>query len=164
MQITMLKNIGQRIKEAREELNVSQKDLGMSLGLSDKAISAYEANRTIPPLETLVRIAQELHKPLDYFIQSDSNTFRIESQLSKIENILTQFLFEIAHIRKQLDLPRKEGPIDPNARLLATDESPIEATTSPHSPKEDEEVVDAIEQEIETLLTEEDDEESPQTN
>lgn len=101
----MLNNIGLKIKEAREEQNVSQKDLGMALGLTDKAISAYEACRTVPPLETLVRIADELHKPLDYFIHNETNTFRMESQLSKIENILTQFLFEITEMRKQLSEP-----------------------------------------------------------
>ena len=101
----MLRNIGKKIKEAREEQNLSQKDLGMSLGLTDKAISAYEACRTVPPLETLVRIAAELHKPLDYFIHNETNTFRIETQLSRMENTIVQFLSEITTIRKGLNLP-----------------------------------------------------------
>jgi transcriptional regulator with XRE-family HTH domain len=100
----MLKNIGTKIKEAREEQNISQKDLGMSLGLTDKAISAYEACRTIPPLETLVRIAEELHKPLDYFIHNETNAFRIETQLSRMENTITEFLAEITAIRKSLNI------------------------------------------------------------
>lgn len=98
----MLENIGTKIKDAREEQNMSQKDLGMSLGLTDKAISAYEACRTIPPLETLVRIAEELHKPLDYFIHNEPNSFRIETQLARIENSVSQFLIEITAIRKNL--------------------------------------------------------------
>jgi transcriptional regulator with XRE-family HTH domain len=96
----MLDDLGDKIRKARTEQSVSQKDLGVSLGLSDKAVSAYESNRTIPPLETLIRIAEELNKPLDYFIKGNSEDYAIESQLSRIEKELSNVQKELARIKR----------------------------------------------------------------
>jgi transcriptional regulator with XRE-family HTH domain len=99
----MLDDLGDKIRRARQEQNVSQKDLGVSLGLSDKAVSAYESNRTIPPLETLIRIAEELNKPLDYFIRGNSEDYAVESQLARIDKTLEKVSKELERIKK---LPR----------------------------------------------------------
>lgn len=104
----MLQTIGKKIKEAREEQGMSQKDLGMSLGLSDKAVSAYEASRTIPPLETLVRIAEELHKPLEFFIKENSPDFKIETKIVTVEMAVSKLLQEIKTIREELGIPTVE--------------------------------------------------------
>ena len=106
----MLREIGKKIKEAREEQNISQKDLGMSLGLSDKAISAYEACRTVPPLETLIRIADELSKPLDYFIKGDSPDYAMETQIAALELSVHKLLDEIQIIKDNLGIPTKDSP------------------------------------------------------
>ena len=98
----MLKEIGKKIRQAREEQGISQKDLGISLGLSDKAVSAYEACRTIPPLETLVRIAEELHKPIDYFINSKSPDYTVETKLASLQSTVSQLLKEIQKIKSSL--------------------------------------------------------------
>ena len=70
------------------------------MGLSDKAVSAYESNRTIPPLETLIRIAEELNKPLDYFIKGNSDDYTVESQLSRIEKNLSNVHKELERIKR----------------------------------------------------------------
>lgn len=103
----MLDDIGNKIREAREEQGVSQKDLGIALGLSDKAISAYEAARTVPPLETLIRIAEELNKPLDYFIKSNVDDFRIETRLATIETIVKQLLSELQKMQEYVKKRKK---------------------------------------------------------
>src|SRR4030042_3569489 len=112
----MLENIGHKIKEAREELRLSQKDLGMSLGLSDKAISAYEASRTVPPLETLVRIADELNKPIDYFIKSNSGDYKLETRLAAMEDVVKHLLKEINKIQEHLGVTteKEESPEKPS--------------------------------------------------
>lgn len=98
----MLQDIGQKIRDAREEQGISQKDLGMALGLSDKAISAYEASRTVPPLDTLLRIADELNKPIDYFIKSNTDDYRLETRIATMEQVVEQLLVEIKKIREYL--------------------------------------------------------------
>ena len=101
----MLEDIGQKIRDAREEQGISQKDLGMALGLSDKAISAYEASRTVPPLETLIRIAEELNKPIDYFIKSNTQDYKVETRLAAMEQVVEQLLREIRKIKSHLQTP-----------------------------------------------------------
>ena len=122
----MLREVGKKIKAAREEVNVSQRDLGVALGLSDKAVSAYEAGRTIPPLETLARIAKELQKPLPYFLDESDADFKMETSIVRMEQDIARFLKEIENIRKQMGLKPLEE---------AESASPKQKSTSKASPK-----------------------------
>ena len=92
----MLEKFPQRLKNAREGKNISQRKLGMILGLSDKAISAYESGRTYPPLDTLIKIAKELDKPLSYFLDEDTKE---ASLISKIDRLT----FELKNFAKELE-------------------------------------------------------------
>jgi transcriptional regulator with XRE-family HTH domain len=94
--------VGERIRKARESKGISQKKLGMALGLSDKAISAYEAGRTYPPIDTLFRISVELKKPLVYFLSEDDQTIDLFDKVEKIEQNLKSASQDIAQIRKSL--------------------------------------------------------------
>ncbi len=65
-----------RLKEARDRLGISQRELGVRIGLEpDSAISRmnhYEKGRHMPDFATLKRIAEELQVPLAYlFCESD---------------------------------------------------------------------------------------------
>lgn len=98
----MVEKIGDRIRKYREESGMSQKKLGMILGLSDKAISAYESCRTLPPIETLYRIAQELDKPLELFISDESEELEVQDRVDRIEKTLGLITQEIAELKKLL--------------------------------------------------------------
>jgi transcriptional regulator with XRE-family HTH domain len=58
-----------KLKEAREEMGYSQKQLGLRVGLSDKSISMYEKGTVYPPVSNLLKIAKELRKDASYFLQ-----------------------------------------------------------------------------------------------
>lgn len=92
--------VGDRIRKAREGRGVSQKKLGMSLGLSDKAISAYEAGRTFPPIDTLFRISTELKKPIIYFLSEDSQSIDLYDRVEKIADNLKSASAQIEQIKK----------------------------------------------------------------
>jgi transcriptional regulator with XRE-family HTH domain len=94
--------VGERIRKARESKGISQKKLGMALGLSDKAISAYEAGRTYPPIDTLFRISTELKKPLVYFLSEDSKAIDLFDKIERIEQSLKSASEEIGQMRKLL--------------------------------------------------------------
>lgn len=94
----MLQYIGERIRSAREAREISQKKLGQLLGLSDKAISAYEAGRTYPPIDTLERIAKELEKPITYFLTDDLSK---SAMVEHIDNLTTK-LEQIGDTLKEL--------------------------------------------------------------
>jgi transcriptional regulator with XRE-family HTH domain len=98
----MLTIIGERIKLAREEKGISQKKLGLVLGLSDKAISAYEAGRTYPPLDTLFKISAELNKPIFFFLTDQTQDAYVDDSISNIELMLKDIQKEIENIKKKL--------------------------------------------------------------
>lgn len=65
-----------RLKEARERLGISQRELGVRIGFEPDSASSrmnhYEKGRHMPDLTTLKRIAEELQVPLAYlFCESD---------------------------------------------------------------------------------------------
>ena len=58
-----------KLREAREEIGYSQKQLGLRVGLSDKSISMYEKGTVYPPVSNLLKIAKELKKSASDFLQ-----------------------------------------------------------------------------------------------
>ncbi|HDI3133426.1 TPA: helix-turn-helix transcriptional regulator [Vibrio cholerae] len=60
-----------RLKEARKKAGITQKDLGIRIGMEPSSASGrmnhYEKGRHVPDLGTLERMAEELNVPLNYF-------------------------------------------------------------------------------------------------
>jgi transcriptional regulator with XRE-family HTH domain len=82
----MIKSFGKRLKIARNEKGLSQKGLGLALGLSDKTISSYESGRSYPNLEMLEKFAEILGKPLQFFLIQDDRQATLSQYLSEITN------------------------------------------------------------------------------
>lgn len=78
-----IKNFGEKLKIARLEKNISQRGLGLALGLSDKTISSYESSRSYPNLELLQKISEILDKPIQYFV-SDGKEILLNEKLESI--------------------------------------------------------------------------------
>ena len=90
--------ISQKIKEARREARLSQKQLSEALLVSEKAISSYEAGRTIPSVKTLQRIAIKTNKPISYFTEESADlNVTITELLKSIDS-------QLAQIRQLLDI------------------------------------------------------------
>ncbi len=93
--------IGQRLKKAREEINLSQRKLGLLTGLSDKTISAYEKARVLPPLEVLIKIAKQLGKPVSYFLGEDNPIERLTSRIIQLNKQIKRLKKELNSIEIQ---------------------------------------------------------------
>lgn len=59
-------SLGSRLKETRIRRNLTQKMLADRVNKSVSAISSYELNTQLPPLDVLISIASVLHVSLDY--------------------------------------------------------------------------------------------------
>lgn len=57
-------NTGERIKKARKNAKMTQKELGEKCGINEANIRKYESNRQNPKNETLGRIADALGIPI----------------------------------------------------------------------------------------------------
>jgi transcriptional regulator with XRE-family HTH domain len=64
----LYKNIGKMIQKAREEAGLSQEVLSSRLGFTQAALSNYELGKRRLYLAHIQQIAQELNKPLSYFL------------------------------------------------------------------------------------------------
>ena len=60
--------IGQRIKDARKSMNLTQKELGYLIYADGKYISRLENGGSLPSLKRLVRLSRVLNRTCDYFI------------------------------------------------------------------------------------------------
>jgi transcriptional regulator with XRE-family HTH domain len=93
--------MGDKIKTARKQIGLSQKQLAEVLEVSDKAVSSYEVGRATPPLETLREISRITYKPVSYFINPEhSEEDDLESKIQIIEK-------ELLAIKKLLQKKKK---------------------------------------------------------
>ncbi len=96
-----LRQLGERIREARIGLKMTQQDLANEMGKSAEAIASYErGTRAIPILE-LPSLARALDVPIDYFFDPDPENElrvlvrRIVDLRGSIQTPLRFFLMEI---------------------------------------------------------------------
>lgn len=91
--MTKTDKIARKLRQARVEAALSQKDLANSLKLSDRTISAYEKGRAMPPLDTLQSISNLTHKSINYFLDEEvdeGEDLDLQVKLKKIEIELLQ--------------------------------------------------------------------------
>jgi len=60
--------MGERIKTQRKLLNLTQKELGKKMQISQKQISKYENNESQPPVDQLQKLAEILNVSTDWLI------------------------------------------------------------------------------------------------
>jgi len=77
-----------RLKEARKAAGISQKELGIRLGMDPSSASGrmnhYEKGRHMPDIATLRRIADELGVPLSYFFCDSDSSARLACLIEKL--------------------------------------------------------------------------------
>ena len=60
--------LGQRIRQRREALKLTQEQLAKNLGLTSQYISIIEQDKRSPSLSTLAKVAEELGVTIDYLV------------------------------------------------------------------------------------------------
>ena len=76
-----MKNFGEKLKELREERNLSQKELGDKMGgITQQTIAQYEKKETVPKLETVSKIADALEINPNIFYSDFSQSTADDSE------------------------------------------------------------------------------------
>jgi transcriptional regulator with XRE-family HTH domain len=65
---TSSKTIANRVKQAREETGLSQKDMSKRLGLTEAGYGHYERDRQTFTVDMLFQISRILGRPVEYFL------------------------------------------------------------------------------------------------
>ncbi|HBC3974426.1 TPA: helix-turn-helix transcriptional regulator [Vibrio parahaemolyticus] len=80
--------IPERLKAARKKARITQKDLGVRIGMEESSASGrmnhYEKGRHVPDIGTLTRMAEELDVPLNYFFCKDEVTAELACLIDKL--------------------------------------------------------------------------------
>lgn len=82
----------QKIREARKSSRLSQEELAQVVGVSDKAISAYEVGRSTPPIKVLYKIADATDRPISYFMPGSEEVMSYQEILHDIDGVLNELL------------------------------------------------------------------------
>jgi transcriptional regulator with XRE-family HTH domain len=102
--ILKYREIGYRITIAREEAGFNQKDLAERLGISQATLSNYEKGKRRVYLPQLQNIANEVGKPLDYFLQP-IDPVPVPDPTSSSQNEVAELLQIMSELS---DLPRED--------------------------------------------------------
>lgn len=90
--------IPERLKAARKKANLTQKDLGVKIGMEPSSASGrmnhYEKGRHTPDIGTLRRMAEELGVPLNYFFCDDDLSAELACLIDRIDEEQKRLLIE----------------------------------------------------------------------
>lgn len=78
------------IRELRKKQNLSMKELGALIGVSESTISLYENGKRQPDYETLIKISNFFNVSVGYLLGQENNTIDTEETLTLEEKQLVE--------------------------------------------------------------------------
>lgn len=91
-------DVGHRIKELRIKRGYTQEELGKRIQKSKSAISSYENDMQIPPLEVIADIAIVLNVSIDYLVGFEKDEFLLLRSLTdEQKDIIDLLCCEFTH-------------------------------------------------------------------
>ncbi|EPW6423884.1 TPA: helix-turn-helix transcriptional regulator [Vibrio parahaemolyticus] len=94
-----------RLKEARKKAKLSQKALGVRIGMDESSASPrmnqYEKGKHTPDVHTLKLIADELGVPLNYFFCEDTDSAELAVLINKLQPQEKKDLLELLKTKQQ---------------------------------------------------------------
>lgn len=102
----MMKSIGDRMKELREDNDFSQSALGKELGISRNSIATYENNNSTPSVDVLIKYADFFNVSTDYILGRvkeknlkvvEKNNLKVEYKKEAEDNIIEKFVEMISN-------------------------------------------------------------------
>ena len=94
-----------RLKQARKRAGITQKNLGVMIGMDESSASGrmnhYEKGRHTPDISTLKKMADALGVPLNYFLCEDESSADLAIAISKLSiekrNMLLEYITSISN-------------------------------------------------------------------
>lgn len=82
-------DIGRKIREIREQNNLSQDRFGKKIGKTGKTVCAYERGRCVPPLRVLEEISQVYDAT--FMSVKQSRALDLGKKIQELKDILIDF-------------------------------------------------------------------------
>lgn len=77
-------SVSERLKKLRKETGATQVKLADATGISRSSYSSYEEGRAIPPLDTLLRLADFYQISLDELVRGNTGPKKGEPSLTRL--------------------------------------------------------------------------------
>lgn len=88
----LLKRVGMRIREVREQSDLTQEDLAKRIHVSRSSVESWECGQTYPSIDNCVALSNIFHLSTDYFFSPIPHKRVILDQLSEREE---QMVYEM---------------------------------------------------------------------
>lgn len=88
-------DLGTKLKTIRQKRGITQKELAHRLNKSASAVSSYESNAQLPPLDVIEDIARILNVSIDYLVGTDKSYTISTRSLTPEEAELLDFMLLI---------------------------------------------------------------------
>ncbi|MDS1004755.1 helix-turn-helix transcriptional regulator [Clostridium sporogenes] len=83
---------GDRLKELREEKEMTQEELGKLLNVSRQTVSGYEAGAIEPSISNLVKLADIFNVSLDYLLGRTKERYNLNLENKKNKELLLDLI------------------------------------------------------------------------
>jgi transcriptional regulator with XRE-family HTH domain len=94
----------ERLKEARKRMKISQKELGIKMGMDPSSASGrmnhYETGRHMPDLATLKNLATELNVPVNYFFCESEESATLACLIEKLDDEGKRKLIQLLELKQ----------------------------------------------------------------
>ena len=95
-------DFGSTLKQLRKNRNLTQKELGLKIGLSKVVISKYETGMGYPTFDVLIQIARYFGVTTDYLLGvSGSKTIDVSALTNEQTHIIQQLVSEFTKANKK---------------------------------------------------------------
>ena len=95
-------DIGTRIRNNRLRLKLTQEDLSLMLGVTQKNISFYENNARVPPADILINLTKIFNVTSDYLLGlSDEDNLKNNTKKMMLTASEQQLLMEFRNLEKE---------------------------------------------------------------
>lgn len=110
--------IGKKIRELREAKKMSQKELAQFLNITPQAISKWELDKSLPDLETVIRLCDYFQVSIDQLLGNSKKSFFERLFSRKKENETMKDNTSNLKASKEKDVVPKAIKIDNAASLM----------------------------------------------
>lgn len=98
----------ERLRQTREEKNISQTEMASKLGIAVTTYRNYENTSREPNYDILVNISKVLNVSIDYLLGNDSKAGIVENMIIQTENLSDSSLNDLKKYIEYLNYKEKK--------------------------------------------------------
>ena len=86
-------NIGTKIKEARQTLDITQEQAAEQLLVSRQTVSSWETGKSLPDIVSVIKMSELYHLSLDELLKGDKDMMKKIENDTKLAKIQKHYLY-----------------------------------------------------------------------